>query len=114
MSRRSVRAGNPWHLFTFVFFIIGSTLIARHCYPDERIVQQSQHQYWRKVNLKATRGIIQDVKGNALVMTEALPAFAIDPSMIEQEDLPELAQVISPDIMQKITNAMGTKSLFMD
>ena len=112
-SKRVRRAGNPWILFILFFIIIGATLTARHCWPNPRIVQQSQHQYWRRVPLKSTRGIIQDVKGNALVMTEALPAFAIDPSMLVQEDLPELAQVISPDIMTKITNAMGTKSRFL-
>ena len=110
---RPGRAGNPWILFVIFFVVIGCTLAARHCYPDPRIVQQSQHQYWRRVPVKSTRGIIQDVKGNALVISETLPSFAIDPSMIKSKDLEEIAQVVSPDTMVKITSAMGTKTRFL-
>ena len=80
-SNRLQRAGNPWIIFIGIFITIGITLISRHCYPNPRVVEQSQHQYWKRVNLNSTRGIIQDVKGNALVISETLPAFAIDPSM---------------------------------
>ncbi|MBQ3760045.1 MAG: penicillin-binding protein 2 [Synergistaceae bacterium] len=110
---RQGRAGNPWVLFVIFFVVIGCTLAARHCYPDPRIVQQSQHQYWRRVPVKSTRGIIQDVKGNALVISETLPSFAIDPSMIKSKDLEEIAQVVSPDTMVKITSAMGKKTRFL-
>ncbi|MBQ4402668.1 MAG: penicillin-binding protein 2 [Synergistaceae bacterium] len=110
---RQGRAGNPWILFVIFFVVIGCTLAARHCYPDPRIVQQSQHQYWRRVPVKSTRGIIQDVKGNALVISETLPSFAIDPSMIKSKDLEEIAQVVSPDTMVKITSAMGKKTRFL-
>ena len=107
------KAGNPWILFVMFFIIISVTLVARHCYPETRVVQQSRHQYWRKVPLKTTRGIIQDVKGNALVISETIPSFAIDPSLIQSDDLPELEQIISDDLMIKIRAAMGTKSRFM-
>ncbi len=110
---RPGRAGNPWVLFVIFFVVIGCTLAARHCYPDPRIVQQSQHQYWRRVPVKSTRGIIQDVKGNALVISETLPSFAVDPSMIKSKDLEEIAQVVSPDTMVKITSAMGKKTRFL-
>ena len=110
---RQGRAGNPWVLFVIFFVVIGCTLAARHCYPDPRIVQQSQHQYWRRVPVKSTRGIIQDVKGNALVISETLPSFAVDPSMIKSKDLEEIAQVVSPDTMVKITSAMGKKTRFL-
>lgn len=88
-------------------------MTARHCYPDSRIIQQSQRQYWRKVPLNSTRGIIQDAKGNALVISEMLPSFAIDPSMIKSQDLEELSQIVSPDVMLKITAAMKTTSRFL-
>ena len=107
------RAGNPWIIFVIIFAVLGCTLTARHCYPDSRVVQQSQRQYWRKVPLNSTRGIIQDVKGNALVISETLPSFAVDPSMIGSKDLEELAQVVSPDVMMRITAAIGRKSRFL-
>lgn len=107
------RAGNPWILFVLCFTVIGCTLAARHCYPDPRVVQQSQHQYWRRVPLKSTRGIIQDVKGNALVISETIPSFAVDPSMVKSKDFEKIAQVVSPDTLIKIGNAMQTTSRFM-
>ena len=110
---RQGRAGNPWILFVIFFAVTGCTLAARHCFPDPRVVQQSQHQYWRRIPLRSSRGIIQDTKGNALVISETLPSFAIDPSMIKSPDLEEIAQAVSPDIMLKITEAMGTKSRFL-
>ncbi|MBR0152107.1 MAG: penicillin-binding protein 2 [Synergistaceae bacterium] len=107
------RAGNPWILFILFFIVIGCTLTARHCYPDSRVVQQSQHQYWRRVPLKSTRGIIQDSKGNALVISETIPSFAIDPSMIQSKDLEEIAQVVSSDMLADIMARMKTSSRFM-
>ncbi|MBR1439547.1 MAG: penicillin-binding protein 2 [Synergistaceae bacterium] len=110
---RQGRAGNPWILFVAFFIVIGCTLVARHCYPDPLVVQQSQHQYWRKVPLKSTRGIIQDVKGNALVISETLPSFAVDPSMVGSRDLEEIAKVVSPEITENLIAKMRTKSRFM-
>ena len=113
IDSKTGRVGNPWILFVLFFTVIGITLIARHCYPNPKVVQQSQHQYWRKVPLKSTRGIIQDTKGNALVISETIPSFAIDPSMVKSEDLEEFAQVMSEDMVAKIQAAMNTKSRFM-
>ena len=107
------RKGNPWILFVLFFTVISVTLVARHCYPEPRIVQQSQHQYWRKVPLKSTRGIIQDVKGNALVISDTIPSFAVDPSMLKSNDIEEIRGIISDDLVEKIRTAMGTKSRFL-
>ena len=112
-SKRKNKHGNPWILFILFFTVISVTLVARHCYPEPRIVQQSVHQYWRKVNLQSTRGIIQDSKGNALVISDAIPSFAVDPSLLTTEDLSEFSGLISGDLISKIREAMGTKSRFM-
>ena len=106
-------AASPWSLFVLFFVIISVTLVARHCYPETKVLQQSQHQYWRKVPLKSTRGIIQDTKGNALVISETKPTFAVDPSRITSEDIDALAQILSPDITAKIYASLNTKSKFL-
>lgn len=107
------RAGNPWIIFIGIFITIGGTLVARHCYPNPRVVQQSQHQYWRKVPLESTRGIIQDTKGNALVISETKPTFAVDPGLLTSSDLKKLSEVLAPDMISKIQSAMNTKSRFL-
>ena len=112
-NKHKNRAGNPWILFVLFFTVISVTLVARHCYPNPRVVQQSQHQYWRKVPLKSTRGIIQDVRGNALVISETMPSFAVDPSILKSSDVVELSKLISGDLLAKVEAAMNTKNRFM-
>ncbi|MBQ7559542.1 MAG: penicillin-binding protein 2 [Synergistaceae bacterium] len=107
------KRGNPWILFLFFFTVISVTLVARHCYPDSRVVQRSRHQYWRKVNLQSTRGIIQDVKGNALVISDTIPSFAVDPSILEEKDLEKFSGILSGDLLTKIQTAIEKKSRFM-
>lgn len=104
---------NPWSLFTLFFVVISITLTARHCFPNPKIVQQSQHQYWRRINLEPTRGIIQDSRGNALVISESLPSFAVDPSLLEDDDFEELGKVLSQDLIAKIRKAKTSRSRFM-
>ncbi|MBQ7544425.1 MAG: penicillin-binding protein 2 [Synergistaceae bacterium] len=99
-------------MFVLFFTIISVTLVARHCYPETRVLQQSRHQYWRKIILRSTRGIIQDSRGNALVISETKPMFAVDPSKLTSADLEGLAQILSPDVMEKVYAAMKTTSQF--
>ena len=90
MVRRVV---SPWVLFIALFLLLGWTLIERHCYPDPRVLQRSQQQYWRRVPVKANRGIIQDSKGNALVIPEMASSFAVDPKLLDSKDIPLLRSV---------------------
>ncbi|MBQ9419776.1 MAG: penicillin-binding protein 2 [Synergistaceae bacterium] len=112
-SEKQSSRGNPWVLFVLFFTVISVTLVARHCYPEPRIVQQSQHQYWRKVPLSSSRGIIQDVKGNALVISDTIPSFAVDPSLLASDDVDKFYGVLSDDMVQKIRNAMNTNKQYI-
>lgn len=85
-----------------LFVLFARTLVERHCYPDPRVLQQSQQQYWRRVPVKANRGIIQDSKGNALVIPEMVSSFAVDPKLLDSADLPALRRVFSEDIVGKL------------
>ncbi len=107
------RAGNPWVLFVGVFCVIGGVLVARHCYPEPRVMQQSQRQYWRRVDVKPTRGIIQDTRGNALVISDTLPSFAVDPSMMTSEDVNKLFDYTDAETFMKLQQAAGGNSRFL-
>ena len=85
-----------------LFVLFARTLVERHCYPDPRVLQQSQQQYWRRVLVKANRGIIQDSKGNALVIPEMVSSFAVDPKLLDSDDLPALRSVFSEDVVGKL------------
>ena len=112
-KNKSQGKANPWSLFILFFTIISATLVARHCYPETRVLQQSRHQYWRKVNLKSTRGIIQDSKGNALVISETRPTFAVDPSLLTSDDVDALAQILSPDVTERLNASLNTGNKFL-
>ena len=112
-KNKSQGKANPWSLFVLFFTIISATLVARHCYPETRVLQQSRHQYWRKVNLKSTRGIIQDSRGNALVISEARPTFAVDPSLLTSEDVDALAGILSPDVTARVYASLNTGNKFL-
>ena len=104
---------SPWLLFVILYFVVGVALVERHCYPDSRIVQQAQHQYWRRVPVKATRGVIQDTRGIAMVISEPLPSFALDPSLLTQEDMLTLQRVLSGDAMTRVMDAREAGSHFL-
>ncbi|MBQ9564022.1 MAG: penicillin-binding protein 2 [Synergistaceae bacterium] len=104
---------SPWFPFVLLFLTVGITLVERHCFPSVRIVQQSQHQYWRRVPVKPNRGIIQDTKGNALVLSESLLSVAIDPSQLSQEDALTLRAAISEDQFVRVMEAKNSGSRFL-
>ncbi len=89
-----------------LFLLLAWTLVERHCYPDPRVLQQSQQQYWRRVPVKANRGIIQDSRGNALVIPEMVSSFAVDPQLLESEDIPALRSVFSNEVIGRL-HSMG-------
>ena len=48
-------------------------------WPDRRIVQQSQKQYWANVAVSASRGRIEDRNGIPLAISVPTTSFFIDP-----------------------------------
>ena len=111
MRRRGVF--NPWLLFVVLFVLLGWTLVERHCRPDPRVLQQSQQQYWRRVPVKANRGIIQDAKGNALVIPEVVSSFAADPRLLQSEDIPVLLSVFPEETVQKLQTAGDSRFVWL-
>lgn len=104
---------NPWYVFVLLYFIIGGALVIRHCYPGFKVLQQSQHQYWRRVPIKPGRGIIQDTRGNALVISEQLTSLAVDPSLLTSDDEYKLHEILPENIYNKIVGAKEKNSRFM-
>ncbi|MCR4819186.1 MAG: penicillin-binding protein 2 [Fretibacterium sp.] len=104
---------SPWFLFFLLFILVGGVLVERHCYPDPRVVQQAQHQYWRRVPVKATRGVIQDTRGIAMVISEPVPSFALDPSLLTQEDMLALHRVLSGDVLARVMAAQEANTRFL-
>ena len=104
---------SPWILFVLLFVLLGWALVERHCYPDPRVLQQSQQQYWRRIPVKANRGIIQDVKGNALVIPEMVSSFAVDPKLLESSDIPALRDVFPEEIVRRLEPGGGNRFVWL-
>lgn len=102
---RSRNLFNPWLVFLAGYCILSVVLIVRHCYPDQLTIRQSQDQYWRRVNIRSSRGIIRDRKGNVLVLSDELPSFAIDPSIMKEDEAALLSTVFSADVIAKLASS---------
>ncbi|NLL36818.1 MAG: penicillin-binding protein 2 [Fretibacterium sp.] len=99
--RRNYRF-SPWLIFLGLFLFLAIKLVERQCFPDPRVLQQSQQQYWRRVPVRSSRGIIQDCKEHALVIPEVSSSFAINPQFVTPSDIEVLQTVFPEDIVNRI------------
>ncbi len=98
---------SPWFLFVWLFILLSWKLVERHCFPDPRILQQAQKQYLRRIHVKSNRGIIQDSKGQALVISEVVSSFFISPELLEPEDVIALEKMFPDRKFSKLLESEG-------
>ena len=104
---------SPWFPFAVLYLLMGGALIERHCFPSPRIIQQSQHQYWRRVPMRADRGIIQDERENALVISEPVSSFAVDPSLLTSDEALALQGALSEDLLARLAQAGDSQFMWL-
>ena len=63
--------------------------------------------------MQPNRGVIQDTRGNALVLSEPLASVAVDPSLLTQQDALELRALLSADVFARVMSAKDSGSRFM-
>ena len=68
-----------WLAAYFVLAVLALGTARIQLWPDKRIVQQSQKQYWANVAVSPTRGRIEDRKGIPLAISVPTTSFFIDP-----------------------------------
>lgn len=75
-------------------------------WPDRRIVQQSQKQYWANVAVSASRGRIEDRNGIPLAISVPTTSFFIDPKYWDPASADKLAPTFSKETVKKFSRAL--------
>jgi len=91
--KRSI--GIHWVLLFLVFCLVFFRLYQLHFYPDPRIKQQSESQYWSNLKLSAPRGSITDRNGVPLAISVPAITFFVDPLFWRPENADSLKPIIS-------------------
>ena len=73
------RSHSIWFAVVAVLCVLAAGTAKVQLWPDRRIVQQSQKQYWANVAVSASRGRIEDRNGIPLAISVPTTSFFIDP-----------------------------------
>lgn len=87
-----------WRLALLALFALALGTARVQLYPDKRVVQQSQKQYWTSVAVSSTRGRINDRNGVPLAVSVPTTSFFIDPKFWS----PASADVLQPFFGRKV------------
>ncbi len=75
-------------------------------WPDRRIVQQSQKQYWANVAVSASRGRIEDRNGIPLAISVPTTSFFIDPKYWDPASADKLAPTFGKETVKKFSQTL--------
>ena len=89
-------------LYILVVFLSAATLVVQ-LFPDKRIVQQSQKQYWANVTVSASRGNIIDRNNIPLAVSEPVTSFYIDPEHWDVKNAPLLEPLFGKQTVKKFS-----------
>ncbi len=85
------RSHSIWLAAVAVLCALAAGTAKVQLYPDHRIVQQSQKQYWANVAVSASRGRIEDRNGIPLAISVPTTSFFIDPKYWDPASADKLA-----------------------
>ena len=96
------------HYLSWFLVFIGLSLLVlftaiRQFFPDERIVQRGERQYWGKMAVSATRGEILDRRRSPLAISVPTVLFYIDPKNWNVEDAPKLREFFGEGVVKKFS-----------
>ena len=83
-------------------------------WPDRRIVQQSQKQYWANVAVSASRGRIEDRNGIPLAISVPTTSFFIDPKYWDPASADKLAPTFGKETVKKFSRQLPGASTGSD
>ncbi|MDR1873774.1 MAG: penicillin-binding protein 2 [Synergistaceae bacterium] len=104
---------SPWCLFVLFFGFVFWKLFEYHCFPDPRVLTQSQRQYWSNIPVRANRGFIQDSRGNILALSLPVSSFFIDPEHWSPSDAPALKELIPNSTYEKISGPLSGRFVWL-
>ncbi|WP_448807854.1 peptidoglycan D,D-transpeptidase FtsI family protein [Aminobacterium mobile] len=97
----------PWPWVFISFIVVLSRLFFVHCMPDDRVIRQSQRQYWSEVPVSTTRGSIVDVHENPLAMSVPAYSFFVDPAFWNPSNGKSLSGLLPSEVVDKISKPLA-------
>ncbi|MEG1836910.1 MAG: penicillin-binding protein 2 [Synergistaceae bacterium] len=95
-----------WFLLYLLIFLLVMATASVQLFPDRRIVQQSQKQYWANVSISATRGNIIDRNNIPLAVSKPVVSFFIDPKDWDIRNASILRTYFGVDIEKKFSRPL--------
>jgi cell division protein FtsI (penicillin-binding protein 3)/stage V sporulation protein D (sporulation-specific penicillin-binding protein) len=94
--------GLYWILLLLCFFVFFYRLYNLHFHPDPRVMSQAKSQYWARITLSTTRGLIEDTNGIPLALSAPATSFFIDPVIWDPSNAEVLKPFVSKATYEKI------------
>ena len=100
------RPHSIWFAVVAVLCVLAAGTAKVQLWPDRRIVQQSQKQYWANVAVSASRGRIEDRNGIPLAISVPTTSFFIDPKYWDPASADKLAPTFGKETVKKFSRQL--------
>lgn len=100
------RSHSIWFAALAVLCVLAAGTAKVQLWPDRRIVQQSQKQYWANVAVSASRGRIEDRNGIPLAISVPTTSFFIDPKYWDPASADKLAPIFGKETVKKFSQTL--------
>ncbi|OUO92251.1 penicillin-binding protein 2 [Cloacibacillus sp. An23] len=97
------RSHSIWFAALAALCVLAAGTAKVQLWPDRRVVQQSQKQYWANVAVSASRGRIEDRHGIPLAISIPTKSFFIDPKYWDTENAKELGPFFGAAAVKKFS-----------
>lgn len=101
-----VRGYVVWGLLFFLVILLVIFTAIRQFFPDERVVQRGESQYWGKMNISASRGDIIDRRGSSLAISVPTVSFFIDPKNWDTQNASLLGEYFGNAVAKKFSSVL--------
>lgn len=101
------RSKSVWKLTFLVLLLLAAVTLWVQLNPDDRIVKQSQKQYWASVAVSSTRGSIVDRNNIPLAVAVPAKSFFIDPKFWDPKSADHLIPFFGKATARKFSHQMS-------
>ncbi|MDR1916126.1 MAG: penicillin-binding protein 2 [Synergistaceae bacterium] len=104
--RESWNSWTAWLFASLSLLILLGQTVKVHVFPDQRILRQSQNQYWAQIDVSTSRGDIRDRNNIPLAISVPSVSFFVDPSYWQPASADELADYIGVQNAKKFSHSL--------
>lgn len=107
LPKESWGARSAWAALVIVMLVLAAQTVRVHLFPDERVLRQSQRQYWAHVDVSTSRGDVRDRNGIPLAISVPSVSFFIDPMYWDTANASELEPYFGSSIAERAAKKMN-------